>query len=78
MVVVDVDRVLLDVPAQFVGLADDLAPLDAAAGHPEAEREGVVVAAVDGREAGPVLAQRRAAELGDPEHQRRRRAARAA
>src|SRR5262249_30221172 len=47
VVVVDMHRILDDVPAQLVGPADDLAALDAAAGHPEAEGEGVVVAAVD-------------------------------
>ena len=37
--VVDVDRVLDDVPAQFVGLADHLAPLDPAPGEEHAEAE---------------------------------------
>src|SRR5262249_19125470 len=43
--VVDVDRLFGDVPAQLVGLAEHLAALDAAAGHPQRERERVVVAA---------------------------------
>src|SRR5690606_32895854 len=67
VVVVDVDRILGDAPADLVGLADHLAPLDAAAGHPEAEGEGVVVATRDRCEPLAVLAERGPAELGAPE-----------
>ena len=44
--VVDVDRVANDVVAEVVGLAVGPARLDAAAGHPDGEALGVVVAAV--------------------------------
>ena len=52
--------------AEFVGLADADAPLDAAAGHPHGEAVGVVVAA---RALG-VFGGRLAAELAAPDHQR--------
>src|SRR5205823_4033476 len=68
--VVDVDGILDDVPAEFIGLAEDGAGFDAATGHPDGEGEGVVVAAADALETGAVLAERRAAELGEPKHQR--------
>src|SRR5207248_7161064 len=64
--VVDGHGVFDHVPADLVGLPDGLAPLHAAAGHPEGERERVVVAARDGLVADPVLAERRPAELGRP------------
>ena len=58
--------VLDDVEAEFVGLAEDDAGLDAAAGEPH--REGVdVVVAADGV---AVLAHRRAAEFAAPDDQR--------
>ena len=44
--VVDVDGVVHDVVAEVVGLAERDAGLDAAAGHPDGEAAGVVVAAV--------------------------------
>ena len=44
--VVDVDRVAGDVVAEVVGLAVGDAGLDAAAGQPDGEAAGVVVAAV--------------------------------
>ena len=67
--VVDVDRVFDDVVAEFVGLAVDDAGLDAAAGHPDGEAAGVMIAAVVvfGEFA---LAINRSAELPAPNHQR--------
>src|SRR5207249_2153427 len=55
--VVDVDGVLDDAPAKVVGLADDLPTFDAAAGHPDAEGEWMMVASGDAGEAGPIFAQ---------------------
>src|SRR6185312_1651714 len=43
--IVDVDRVLDDGPADVVGLAIGEAPLKAAAGHPDAEGERMMIAA---------------------------------
>src|SRR5215468_10927327 len=63
--VVDVDGVFRGVQAEFVGRADDLATLDAAAGQQGGEAVGVVVAAVG------ALGHRRAAELAAPDHQGR-------
>ena len=62
----DVQAVLDGGAADLVGLADARAPLDAAAGHPHGEAEGVVVAA---RALG-VLGGRLAAELAAPDDQR--------
>ena len=59
------DPVLDRVQADLVGRAVGHAALDAAAGHPDREAVGVVVAAV------AALAHRRAAELAAPDHQRR-------
>src|SRR5262249_6930000 len=69
--VVDVDGVAGDAPADVVGGAVDVAAADAAAGQPDGEGEGVVVAAGHVGVAAAVLAQRRAAELRQPQHQRR-------
>src|SRR5262245_31686969 len=69
--VVDVDRLLDDVPANLVGLAQDGAALYSPTGHPDCEREGMMIAAGDLGIAGTVLSQRRAAELRQPQHQRR-------
>ena len=67
--VVDVDGILDDVVAEVVRLADDVAALDAGAGHPEAEAARVMVAAV------VVLGERAlridgAAELAAPDDER--------
>ena len=43
--VMDMDRVLDDIEAEVIGLADYLTPLNAPARHPHAEPEVVVVAA---------------------------------
>jgi hypothetical protein len=69
--VVDVDGVCRPAPADLVGLAVDLPALEAAAGHPEAEGEGVMVAARPWRHlAAAVFGQRRAAELAGEDDQR--------
>ena len=60
----DVVAVLDGVEAELVGGAVDDAALDAAAGHPDREAVGMVVAAVAALRAG------RAAELGGPDHDR--------
>ena len=60
----DVMPVLDGVEAEFVGRAVDDAALDAAAGQPDREAVGVVVAAVG------ALRTRGAAELGGPDHER--------
>ena len=75
--VVDVDRVLDDVVAEVVGLAVGDAGLDPAAGQPDGEAAGMVVAAVvvGGQRA---LAVDRAAEFAAPDRPACRRAARAA
>ena len=62
--VVDVDAILDGVQADVVGRAVADAALDAAAGHPDREAVGIVIAAV------AALAHRRAAELAAPDHQR--------
>ncbi len=67
--VVHVHRVLDDVVAELVGLAVDMAAFDAAAGHPEAEATGVVVATV-GVLGDLALAIRGAAEFAAPDHER--------
>src|SRR5687767_5058966 len=64
--VVDVDRIFYDVPADVVGLADDLPAFHAAAGHPEAERKRVMIAARDFGVAFAVFAERSASEFGAP------------
>ena len=68
----DVVPVLDGVEAEFVGRAVGDAALDAAAGHPDGEAVGMVVAAV-----GP-LGAGRAAELGRPDDDRLVEQARAA
>src|SRR5262245_5110307 len=45
LVIVDVNRVLDNVPAELIGRPVDVAALHAAAGHPEAERPAEVIAA---------------------------------
>ena len=61
--------------AELVGGPDDLAALDAAAGHPDREAVRIVVAAVGA--AGAAVGHRAAAELAAPDHQRAYRAGRA-
>ena len=58
-------------PADFVGLAEDLTAANPTAGHPDAEGEGMMVAA--GVRVAPVavFAQWRSAELSGANHQRR-------
>ena len=75
--VVDVDRVLGDVVAEVVGLAVGDPGLDAAAGQPDGEAAGMVVAAVvvGGQRA---LAVDGAAEFAAPDDQRVVEQARAA
>ena len=63
--------VLDGVVAEFVGRAVDRAALDAAAGQPDAEAVGIVIAAV------AALRERRAAELAGEDDQRVCRAGRA-
>src|SRR4051794_20558779 len=46
LVIVDVDRILGDVPSEVVGLAKDVPRFDAAARHPEGEGPAEVIAAV--------------------------------
>src|SRR4051812_38228604 len=66
-----VNRIAGHAPGDLVRLADDLAPLDAAAGHPDAEGVRMVVAAGDARIlTGPILAERRSAELRVPHDER--------
>ena len=62
--VVDVEAVLDGAEAEFVGGADGLAALHAAAGHPHREAGRVVIAAV------AFFAHRRAAEFAAPDDQR--------
>ena len=66
MQVLDVEAVADGGCAEFVGLADADAALDAAAGHPHGEAVGVVIAAG----AVGVLGRRLPAELAAPDHQR--------
>ena len=66
MQVLDVEAVLDGGAAEFVGLADADAALDAAAGHPHREAVGVVVAAG----ALGVLGGRLPAELAAPDDER--------
>src|SRR5262245_4878338 len=47
MEVVHVHRVLRDAPPDFVRLADDLSALHAAAAHPDAKGERMVIASTD-------------------------------
>src|SRR6266404_387512 len=68
--IVDVDWMVRDVPADLVGLADDLAAFDTAAGHPDAEGKRMMVAASHAGKPRPVFAQGRAAKLGGPHYQR--------
>src|SRR5262249_16466207 len=68
---VDVDGVFGGVEAQFVGGAVGLAGLHAGAGHEHGVAVWVVVAAEVGAGGGAALAERRAAELAAPDHQRR-------
>src|SRR6266498_5381634 len=69
VLVVYVDRILDDIMAKVVGLAIGDAPLDPAAGHPNAEVSAVMVAAVVVR-FDLALAVNRAAELAAPNDQR--------
>src|SRR6516164_9530333 len=62
--IVDVQPIFDGVQAHLVGAADDLAPLDAAAGHPHREAVGVVVTAIPG------FGLWSAAELAAPDYQR--------
>src|SRR5687768_3384233 len=68
--VVDVDGVFDDVPADLVRFSDDLAAFDAAAGHPDGERKGMMVATGDFGVAFAVLAKGRAAEFRTPHDER--------
>ena len=66
--VVEVDAIADGAQAELVGGADDLAALDAAAGHPDREAVGVVVAAFGA--AGAAVGDGTAAEFAAPDHQR--------
>jgi hypothetical protein len=68
--VVDVDRILHSAEAELVGGAVDLSALDAAAGHPDREAVGVVIASVDLPALRIQLDRGRAPELATPENQR--------
>ena len=70
--VVNRDAVLDGLEAELVGGAVGQAAFDAAAGHPHGEAVGIVIAAV------AALGDRRAAEFAAPDHERSRRAGRAA
>ena len=65
--VVHVHRIAGDVPADFIGLADDLPAPYSPAGTPQAEGEGMMVAAGDVRGAAAILPQRRATEFARPD-----------
>src|SRR5262249_18452597 len=67
--VVDVDRVTSDAKAQLVGLAVDVASLQAAAGQEHREAVGIVIAAEERGARGPSFAERRAAELAAEDDQ---------
>src|SRR3989442_1401915 len=68
--VVDVDGIARDAKAQFVGFAVDVPALHAAAGHPHAVRDGVVVAAHRSADGGIRFDHRGAPELAAPDDQR--------
>src|SRR5215475_406287 len=64
-------RLLRDAPANLVRLADDLSASYSAASHPDAISKRMMIASADTSiERRPVLAERRAAELTGPHHQR--------
>ncbi len=65
--IVDVDGVLDDIVAEFVGGAVDGAGLNAAAGHPHGEGFGVVVAAAGAAEGGVAFDHGGAAEFAAPD-----------
>src|SRR5581483_4710333 len=62
--IVDMDPILDGVQANVVGFAVSNTPLDAAAGHPDREAVGIMIAAR------ATLAHRRPAELAAPDDQR--------
>src|SRR5204862_8215008 len=68
--IMDVDRVLLDVVAEFVGLAEGEAGLHAAARHPDREAARVMVASDVFPVVEIALREYRAAELASPDDQR--------
>jgi hypothetical protein len=66
--VVDVDGILGDVVAELVGARRRCAGLDAAAGHPDGEAAGMMIAAVVGR-GELALGVVGAAEFAAPDHE---------
>lgn len=68
----DVHAAVPDVRADVVGPVEDLPAFDAAAGHPDAVGEGVVVATGVRFVADAALVRRRAAELARPHDQSKR------
>ena len=70
MKIVDVNRIVDNVPADLVRLANDLAAFDAAPGHPKAERKGMMIAARDGLVSFAIFAERSAAKFRTPDDER--------
>ena len=67
MEVVHMHSVFGRVPADFIGGADNLASLDAPAGHPDGESVRMVIAAGSLWVSSAVFAKRSAAELAGPD-----------
>src|SRR5688572_19447922 len=63
------NRILDDVPADVIRLTDDLPAAHAAAGHPQAKCERMVVAPGNTGTSLAVFAERGAAKLAHPEHE---------
>jgi hypothetical protein len=68
--IVNIDWILLHIPAHLVGFANDLTTLDAAAGKPFGEGVGMMVSAGDGLEIDAVFAEWRAPEFTAPDDDR--------